>query len=175
MNSSPLFMRVAESTEILRPMTQFGCARAASGVTAASASPGVSRNGPPEAVSSTRFSPAGATPGVTPGGRHWKMALCSLSIGRSVAPERFTSAISSGPAITRASLLASSRRLPARAAASVERRPAAPTIAAITHCTSAACAISSSAAPPASTRVCAAARPSSSRNSRAARSSARAA
>ena len=33
MNSSPLFMSVAESTEILRPMTQFGCAQASSGVT----------------------------------------------------------------------------------------------------------------------------------------------
>ena len=40
--------------------------------------------------------------------------------------------MNSGPAITSASLLASSTRLPARAAASVGARPAAPTIAAIT-------------------------------------------
>ena len=33
MNSSPLFMSVAESTEIFRPITQFGCAQASSGVT----------------------------------------------------------------------------------------------------------------------------------------------
>ena len=31
--SSALFIIVAESTEILRPMTQFGCAQASSGVT----------------------------------------------------------------------------------------------------------------------------------------------
>ena len=149
MSSSPLFMSVAESTEILRPITQFGCAQAASGVTLSSASRGVSRNGPPEAVSSTRLTPGGATPARAPCGRHWKMALCSLSIGSSVAPERLTAASSSGPAMTRDSLLASSRRLPACAAASVERRPAAPTIAAMTHCTSGSRASSSSAPAPA--------------------------
>ena len=37
MSSRPLFMSVAESTEILRPMTQFGCAQACSGVTGSSA------------------------------------------------------------------------------------------------------------------------------------------
>ena len=100
-----------------------------------------------------RRRPGGATPVRAPGGRHWKMALCSLSIGSSVAPESFTAAISSGPAITRDSLFASSRRLPARAAASVERSPAAPTIAAITQCTSGRLASSSSAPAPASMRV----------------------
>src|SRR6185312_8541510 len=34
MSSRPLFIRVAESTEILRPITQLGCAQAASGVAA---------------------------------------------------------------------------------------------------------------------------------------------
>ena len=42
---------VAESTEILRPITQLGCAQACSGVTAARLSSGAARNGPPEAVS----------------------------------------------------------------------------------------------------------------------------
>src|SRR5687768_17939735 len=46
--SRPLFIMVAESTEILRPITQFGCAHAWSGVTAPSLSIGVARNGPPE-------------------------------------------------------------------------------------------------------------------------------
>ena len=34
--SRPLFISVAESTEIFRPITQLGCAQACSGVTAAS-------------------------------------------------------------------------------------------------------------------------------------------
>jgi len=168
-------MSVAESTEILRPMTQLGCAQAASGVTAASASAGVSRKGPPEAVSSTRVIPGGATPVIAPGGRHWKIALCSLSIGSSVAPEAFTASIRSGPAITSDSLLASSSRLPARAAASVERSPAAPTMAAMTQCTSGSSASSSSAPLPASTRVPSAAPSRCARSSAAARSSASAA
>ena len=54
MTSSPLFIIVAESTEILRPMTQFGCAQAWSGVTASSVSSAQVRNGPPEAVSTMR-------------------------------------------------------------------------------------------------------------------------
>jgi hypothetical protein len=45
-----LFIMVAESTEILRPITQLGCAHACSGVTAARLSSGAARNGPPEAV-----------------------------------------------------------------------------------------------------------------------------
>ena len=175
MSSRPLFMSVAESTEILRPMTQLGWAHAASGVTSASASLGVSRNGPPEAVSSTRVTPGGATPLTAPAGRHWKMALCSLSIGSSVAPEAFTAEINRGPAITSDSLLASSSRLPARAAASVERSPAAPTMAAITQSTSGRSASSSSAALPASTRVPSAAPSRSARSSAAACSSASAA
>ena len=49
--SRPLFIIVAESTVILRPMRQFGCAQASSGVTFASSASGRVRNGPPEAVS----------------------------------------------------------------------------------------------------------------------------
>ena len=51
------------------------------------------------------------------------MALCSLSIGSSVAPPSRTAAMNSAPPITSASLLASRMRLPARAAASVGAQP----------------------------------------------------
>src|SRR3546814_16553474 len=61
-------------------------------------------------------------------GRHWKIALCSLSIGTMQAPPSRAAAISSSPASNSGYLLASSRRLPARAAARVESRPAAPTL-----------------------------------------------
>jgi hypothetical protein len=43
----PLFIIVAESTLILRPMTQFGCAHASSGVTLASSRGGVCEMGRP--------------------------------------------------------------------------------------------------------------------------------
>ena len=84
--SSPLFIMVAESTEILRPITQLGCAQACSGVTCGRRSSGVARNGPPEAVSRMRRTPARCRSPSKPRGRHWKIALCSLSIGSSVAP-----------------------------------------------------------------------------------------
>ncbi len=86
-SSSPLFISVAESTEILRPMFQRGCAQAWAGVATAIASALQFRNGPPEAVSSRRRTPRGAVPATKLGGRHWKIALCSLSIGISSAPE----------------------------------------------------------------------------------------
>ncbi len=60
MTSRPLFIMVAESTEILRPMTQLGWAQACSGVTFASESIGAVRKGPPEAVSNTLRTPARA-------------------------------------------------------------------------------------------------------------------
>ena len=50
MTSSTLFIMVAESTEILRPIDQFGCAQACSGVTSRRLSGSRSRNGPPDAV-----------------------------------------------------------------------------------------------------------------------------
>jgi len=66
------------------------------------------------------------------------MALCSLSTGKSTAPERLVASINSSPDMTKASLLASNTRLPAFTASSVGTSPAAPTIAAITVSTSAA-------------------------------------
>ena len=58
--SSPLFIIVAESTEILRPIRQFGCAQASSGVTRARSSGARVRNGPPDAVRMSRRMPADA-------------------------------------------------------------------------------------------------------------------
>ena len=66
MTSSALFIIVAESTEILRPITQFGCAQASSGVTPCSVAGSRWRNGPPEAVStmwSMRCAPVAAVLG----------------------------------------------------------------------------------------------------------------
>ena len=121
MSSRPLFMSVAESTEILRPITQFGCAQACSGVACVErlARPVEERaaGGGEQDAPHARAAPR---PRACLGGRHWKIALCSLSIGSSVAPEARTRCSSSGPAMTSDSLLASSRRLPARAAASVD-------------------------------------------------------
>src|SRR5882762_6943266 len=48
MTSNPLFIMVAESTEILRPMTQFGCAHASSGVTRCSSARERALKGPPD-------------------------------------------------------------------------------------------------------------------------------
>jgi hypothetical protein len=45
-----LFIIVAQSTEFLAPIDQFGCATACSGVTLAICSRVSVRNGPPEAV-----------------------------------------------------------------------------------------------------------------------------
>ena len=56
--SSPLFIRLAESTEIFLPITQLGCATACAGVAAAIASADSVRNGPPEAVSHNALTPA---------------------------------------------------------------------------------------------------------------------
>ena len=131
-NSRPLFISVAESTEIFRPMLHLGWATACSGVTSASASAGVRRNGPPEQVSRMRRTPGARRPAGTNAGRDWKMALFSRSIGTSSAPWRRAAATRSGPAQSSDSLLASRPRRPARAAASVGSRPAAPTMAAMT-------------------------------------------
>jgi len=86
-------------------------------------------------------------------GSDWKMAECSLSMGKSVAPPSRTVRMKSSPPTTSASLFASSRRLPARAAARHGPRPAAPTMAAITESVSSCDAIVSRASSPISTTV----------------------
>ena len=131
-SSSPLFMSVAESTEILRPIDHLGCLQACSGVAAAILSGVQVRNGPPEAVRIRRRTARRASTPVARSGRHWKMALCSLSTGSSVTPDWRQTAPKSAPAMTMDSLLASSTERAPRAAASVGARPAAPTMAAMT-------------------------------------------
>ena len=76
------------------------------------------------------------------------MAECSLSMGSSTAPPSRTACKNTSPPTTKASLLASIKRLPARAAAIQGDKPAAPTIAAITASTCGAEATSSKAAAP---------------------------
>ena len=108
---------------------------------------------PPEAAGQRALRPLQARPVEALAGMHWKIALCSLSIGMSVAPPTRAAETSSAPPTTSDSLLASKTRLPAEAAAIVDGRPAAPTIAAMTTSTSASHTASTSAARPLSTRV----------------------
>ena len=149
MTSSALFIMVAESTDILRPITQFGCAQACSGVTSCSVKGSRVRKGPPEAVSTILSTLRDQVDGSS--GRDWNTAECSLSIGRSVAPPSRTACMNRSPATTSASLLASSSFLPARAAARLGASPAAPTMAAITASTPGSLLTSHSACGPAST------------------------
>ena len=130
MTSSPLFIMVAESMVIFGPMRQLGWRSASATVTWASFSRGRLRNGPPEAVrirrrTRERFSPR----------RAWNMAECSLSTGMIFALRARASRITTSPAVTRVSLLASATRRPAETAASVGAKPAAPTIAETTTST----------------------------------------
>src|SRR3569623_1629059 len=113
---------VAESTEILAPMLQFGWATACSGVTWAMAARAQVWNGPPEAVSTIFFSRAaqGAC-------RTWKMAECSESTGITLPPASCEAFRSAGPQVTRLSLLARPTTAPVLAAAQAGFRPAAPT------------------------------------------------
>ena len=122
--SRPLLNRVAESMVILRPMLQVGCLSAWATVTPASWSAGSWRKGPPLAVSRMRRTSLCRWPS-----RHWKMALCSLSTGRTSTPRRRAAAMTASPAMTRISLLATARCLPASMAARAGARPATPTIA----------------------------------------------
>ena len=130
MTSSALFIMVAESTEILRPMTQLGWAQASSGVTSRKVEGSRVRNGPPEAVKIILSMRAAQSRGSC--GKDWKIAECSLSMGNKVAPPVATVSMNIRPPTTSASLLANKRRLPDCAAARQEASPAAPTIAAMT-------------------------------------------
>ena len=127
-SSSPLFIMVAESTEIFAPITQLGCAMAWRGVTSAISTSERVRNGPPEAVRISRSTLSPRSPR-----NAWKIALCSESTGSSTAPLACTSSSRSLPAQTSDSLVARATMAPRRTAASVGPSPAAPTIADITH------------------------------------------
>ena len=150
-SSRPLFASVAESTEIFCPIDQLGCAHASSGVTLSNDCRDLPRKGPPEAVR-TIFSTL-LISGLPDGsiGKHWCMALCSLSTGSRVAPPCFTASIKRLPALTSASLLASKMVFPDLAALSVGRNPANPTIPATTVSMSGADTNSSNTAAPAAT------------------------
>ena len=133
---------VALSTLILAPMSQLGCATACSGVTEDKSS--TVRSGPPLAVSVIQ-----RTSSIRPPSRHWKIALCSLSTGRRVAPCFATAAVITSPAETSASLLASAMVPPSSIAAMTGPRPAQPTIAATVISTGLAAASQSARLPPA--------------------------
>src|SRR3984957_21221573 len=124
-------MSVAESIVIRFPILQFGCARACFGVALAIFAIGVVLNGPPDAVSTRRL-----TSLRWPARRHWWMALCSLSTGRSATLRRFTAAITISPAATRTSLLASAMDFPNSIALYVAGSPTTPTAADTTISTS---------------------------------------
>ncbi|CAI8251437.1 MAG: Uncharacterised protein [Prochlorococcus marinus str. MIT 9313] len=135
MTSSPLFIKVAESTVILRPMLQLGWLVASAMVAFSRSFADQSRKAPPDAVSWMWRSPGVGTPvdrrafsaqGVPC--RHWKMAECSESAGSSLLPLRFNSGSTTGAAAIRVSLLARARSLPALIAASVGSSPAQPTM-----------------------------------------------
>ncbi len=121
MTSSPLFISVAESIVILRPIRQVGCLRASSGPTAVSSFGEWPRNGPPEAVRIRRPTSCGGR-----SRRHWWMALCSLSTGRIDTPRRRAASVISAPAITSTSLLARAIVFPASIAASTASSAAVP-------------------------------------------------
>ena len=127
-NSRPLFIMVALSTEILAPMLQLGWRTASSGVTFSSSSRAFPRKGPPEPVSRILWS----SPGFLPM-RHWKMAECSESTGTISAPFSFARFITISPAHTRVSLLARAMRFLSSMAARVGRRPIAPETAVTTQ------------------------------------------
>ena len=132
--SKALFIMVAESTEILRPMEKLGWLQACAGVISASVAGSRWRKGPPDAVSNRLSMRVDQVPRSS--GRHWKIAECSLSIGSSVHAFCCTVSMNRAPPTTSASLFASSRRLPDCAAARQGDRPAAPTIAPMTTSTS---------------------------------------
>ena len=115
-------MRVAESIVIFAPIVQVGCRSASSGVTARRSSTPRPRNGPPDAVRIPAATRSGGTPAMS-----WNIAECSESTGTSAAPVRARAAATRSPPATRLSLLASATGTPRSSAASVGRRPAAPT------------------------------------------------
>ena len=147
MTSSPLFISVEQSTVIFGPMVQLGCRRASAFVIFPTSFRDIPRKGPPEQVRiSRRISRRSAQPC-----KHWKMAECSLSTGTISAPQCSASSITSSPAHTSVSLLASAMRFFARIAASVGFSPTMPTTAVTTVSASGSTAASTSASVPAST------------------------
>ena len=119
--SSALFIMVAESMVTLGPIDQRGCSRACSSVTVARSSAGRLQKGPPVAVRSSRLTDSRCSPQ-----RHCQIALCSESTGRMASWLWRARSMTSSPAITRTSLVASATFLWARSAAMVGGRAWAP-------------------------------------------------
>src|SRR5947209_8195690 len=130
MTSSPLFIKLAESIVIFGPIDHVGCRSACSGVTPSSSPVDRLRRAPPEAVIVNRSMARYGSPC-----RHCQIALCSLSMGTS-RPPCASCAEMIGPAMINVSLLASATSFPARRAASVGTRPAAPDVPTTTRSTS---------------------------------------
>ena len=148
MTSSPLLTRVAESTVIFCPITQFGCFRVSSKVTCSRSARFLPRKGPPDAVIRSLCTSSLCSPF-----RDWKIALCSLSTGRIFTPYSSAIGMIRCPAVTRVSLFASAMSLPARIASIVGRIPSIPTIAVTRISVSGIAASSKSPSMPATTFV----------------------
>ncbi len=120
MSSSPLFIRLAEFTVTTGPIDHVGWASACSAVTAASSARVRPRNGPPEAVRTSR-----ETSERSPERRHCAMAECSESTG-TIWSARTWARRTRSPPTTSDSLFARARVDPARSAARVGPRPTEP-------------------------------------------------
>ncbi|CAH0327639.1 hypothetical protein SRABI128_06306 [Microbacterium sp. Bi128] len=119
MTSRPLFTRVAELVVTTRPMSHVGCASAWAGVTSASSARERPRNGPPDAVSTSRRTSCGS-----PERSACAIAECSESTG-TICPGAARRVTRSPPTIND-SLLASASVRPSSSAASVGPSPTEP-------------------------------------------------
>ena len=146
MTSRPLFISVAESIVILPPIAQVGCLSACSTVTSSSSARERPRNGPPDAVTTSRSTVPARSPAIS-----WCSAECSESTGISCAPVASASAVTSSPPTTSDSLLASATSMPSVSATIVGPRPAEPTMALSTRSASDSATSRTSPSGPAST------------------------
>ena len=117
--SRPLLTSVAEFVVTTRPMSQVGWASASAGVTSASDSRVRPRNGPPDAVSTSR-----RTSACSPDRSACAIAECSESTG-TIWPGR-ARAVTRSPPTMSDSLLASASVRPVSSAARVGPRPTEP-------------------------------------------------
>ncbi len=145
MTSSPLFTSVAEFVVTTRPMSQVGCASASAGVTSASSERRRPRNGPPDAVSTSR-----RTSSSVPDRSACAIAECSESTG-TICPGR-ASRVTRSPPTMSDSLLASARVVPRSRAARVGASPTDPVMPLST--TSASTSVTSCTASSMPTAVC---------------------
>ena len=109
------------------PIFHVGCFKQSSAVAEAIRSLDQVRSGPPEAVNINESTFDLACPS-----KHWKIALCSLSIGKIATLYSLASAVIKGPPATNVSLLARPIVLRALMASTVGSIPTAPTIAVTT-------------------------------------------